>query len=182
MLNDNTKYNIWNLGLSGRQVTKSCYQPYWDTLEFKSNSYKDSNIVLLMLGTNDHWCWPGDDQFVSDYKDMVKFMMELPKKPQVYVMVPPPIMMSTTGTGWINKWAHRVNVVLPPLIPRVAKEAGLPDDHVIDIFSKLGGAQQSKPEKFCDGRLCDMVHPNHSGYLAIALEVYKVVFMKDQKP
>ena len=59
----------------------------------------------------------------------------------------PPIIQDTETSDW----ALNVNTKIAPLIPGIAKDLGLPSDHVIDIYGKLGGDNYYRPEYYCDG-------------------------------
>ena len=67
--------------------------PYWRTGPLKQAS--KPAIVLLMLGTNDakfgNWKGANIAQFPIDYKSMIDEFVQLPSKPMVLLMVPPPL-------------------------------------------------------------------------------------------
>ena len=62
------------------------------------------------------------------------------------------------------------------LIPDIAKEAGLNQTNVIDIFTAMGGAGLDAFELFCDTQSCNTAHPNDKGYTYLASKVYKHLF------
>ena len=74
----------------------------------------DPNIVLFLLGTNDakshNW---NQDRFIKDYTEMVQTYLDLKSKPDVYVMIPPPLYQDEQF-GIIQKV---INQQLPQLIP-----------------------------------------------------------------
>ena len=53
MLNDTNKYEVVNLGLSGRTMMKDGNMPYWNEKEYQTALNSNADIVILMLGTND---------------------------------------------------------------------------------------------------------------------------------
>jgi len=112
---------------------------------------------------------------VKDYADMLSTLSNLTSKPKIYMMIPPPIYQKDKS----DNDAHTiVNTVLPKLIPQIAKEAGLPDENVVNLFEAMGGANLTMWEKYCDGQSCDAVDPNNAGYTTMAAYVYKSIFLK----
>ena len=93
-------------------------------------------------------------------------------------MVPPPAYQE----GAYQMDQHVVNEVLPEVIPEIAKEAGLSETHVIDIFNVLGGKDLKQWQFFCDSQRCDAVHPNDAGYNRLAAKVYRDVFLDPKTP
>jgi len=125
-----------------------------------------------MYGTNDAKEWK-QEEFVKDYTEMLSNLKNLTSKPKIYVVIPPPIYQKEKS--YHN--AHViVNTVLPKLIPKIAKEAGIPDDQVINMFEAMGGVELTMWEKYCDGQSCDDIHPNNAGYTTMAAYVYKSIF------
>jgi len=45
----------------------------------------------------------------------------------------------------------------------MAKECGVADDQIIDVFSNMGGAGLTMPQLYCDNRWCDGYHPVDTG-------------------
>lgn len=48
-------------------------------------------------------------------------------------------------------------------IPKIAEEAGLPSENVIDAFKSFGGYELSRPDLFPD-----FIHSNDEGYKMMA--------------
>merc|ERR1712046_246411 len=109
---------------------------------------------------------------MSDYHDMGKSFLDMPSKPELYIMTPPPCLYPIEYSATTQN-IHN-NIV--PVIPTIAYELGLRPQGVIDIFGALGG-NFPRPEKFCDGSFCDQLHPNANGYMSIAAEVYRHIFV-----
>jgi hypothetical protein len=76
-------------------------------------------------------------------------------------MVPVPVYKSENN---VNVNQNIVNTYYSKLIPDIAIELGLSDNHVIDTFRALKGPYLSWPEYFCDKFICDGVHPTNKGY------------------
>ena len=53
LLNDTNKYEVINLGISGRTMMKSGDFSYWEEQAYLDALNSEADIVILMLGTND---------------------------------------------------------------------------------------------------------------------------------
>jgi acyl-CoA thioesterase-1 len=105
------------------------------------------------------------DNFEDDYKQMIANFLNLPTKPKLYVMVPPPLY--PPNPYMMNKTV--INDVFPILIRKIASETGA-EPQVIDIFNALGGANLTQPNITCDG-----CHPRDAGYVEIAQTIAKTL-------
>ena len=70
----------------------------------------------------------------------------LKSKPDLFLMIPPPLYFSDDKSQ-----QRTINVLLPTLIPDIARILGLADDKIIDLFNIMGGSDLTKFELFCDG-------------------------------
>ena len=63
-----------------------------------------------MFGTNDskHYQWNQED-YMNDYRDLIKSFVDLDSKPQVHVMVPPPLYQD----GFLQMDSHVINELYP---------------------------------------------------------------------
>jgi len=92
MLKDETKFEVINLGVSGRTMMKTGDFPYWNEQAYQDALNSEADIVVMMLGTNDSKIFQWNrKQYHNDYIEMVKNMKNLPSKPEIYLMVPPPL-------------------------------------------------------------------------------------------
>ena len=92
MLKDETKFEVINLGVSGRTMMKTGDFPYWNEQAYQDALNSEADIVIMMLGTNDSKIFQWNrKQYHNDYIEMVKNMKNLPSKPEIYLMVPPPL-------------------------------------------------------------------------------------------
>jgi len=80
------------------------------------------------------------------YLRLAKQLKELDSKPDLYVMIPPPLMME----GAVSKWAS-INL-LPGLIREMAAQSGVKKDHIIDLQEVIN--VQNAPKL-----LSDFIHP-----------------------
>eukprot|EP01063_Lacrimia_lanifica_P028189 TRINITY_DN4077_c0_g2_i3.p1 TRINITY_DN4077_c0_g2~~TRINITY_DN4077_c0_g2_i3.p1 ORF type:complete len:314 (+),score=106.68 TRINITY_DN4077_c0_g2_i3:104-943(+) len=207
-----SKYAVTNLGASGATMLKSGDSPYWKRAQFTGLTQGVWDVVIIMLGTNDakdasdhgphnwpHNCSsadgafaPKDCLFTEDYASMISLVRTLGPNgdaPDVWVMIPPPLMQP--GVYGMN--ATVINNVYPRLVPFIAKENGIPRDHVIDIYTAMGGPAPWTPSSFpaggcslntpaaadcpyfCDAQSCDQCHPNDNGYQHMAVAVQKAL-------
>ena len=130
-----------------------------------------------MLGTNDSWSynwgWSEKTSFKAyqeNYAEMVKSFRDLPSKPKIYVMIPPPIYKETLDSIYqIEFWGaeEKINALYPVAIPMMADKMGIPKDQVIDLFTPFGGAENKYPFLYEDG-----LHPNDEGYKVMARTIY----------
>ena len=94
-------YNVTNYGVGGRTMLQQAHLPagdrasYWNTSQYKAALGSGSDVVLLMLGTNDamaaRWALSGAAYFPADYALMADSFLALSPKPALYMMVPPPL-------------------------------------------------------------------------------------------
>ena len=165
------EYNVHNYGLGGMCATKSIDRfSYWDTKQYRDAMMCQPSIVIIMFGTNDakysNW---NEVLFREDYISLIKGFQELPTKPAIYLIIPPPMY---TDSGPYNISGPTVNYMLPKIIPEVAKHCNV---KVIDGFNALGGRSLNFPEAYMiDKKKAagvppnDMCHLNNLGYARIA--------------
>ena len=81
---------VLNFGASGRTMTRSGDNPYWDDAEFDRAKASNADAFVIGLGTNDakHYNW-NLNEFERDYRDMVAVFQGLDA--EVYLVVPPPL-------------------------------------------------------------------------------------------
>lgn len=200
------QYNVTNYGVGGRTMFKQQHLPpgdmvsYWNTTQYHQALASASDIVVLMLGTNDakdsRWAM-SSHTFPTDYADMARSFLALSPKPKLYVMVPPPLYRD----GRYNMNQTVINSLFPgsgPAAVRTIAEAlGLPTSQVIDIYSLFqkqcpvaGGTPGHAPNAtdvpcdwigWCSGvnsTQClgiDGCHPNDVGYGHVARLVHAAI-------
>ena len=74
-------------------------------------------------------------------------------------MIPPPLYIDNV----YSMSQKIINEIYPTLIPKIAAQSGIKPDHIIDLFSGLGGPNLSMGHLFSDG-----CHPTPEGYTVIA--------------
>ena len=93
-------------------------------------------------------------------RELIESYLELESRPQVFLLLPPPVFPFCGKVRWDIRSEVLENEVLP-ICRRVAEETNVP---IIDIHSIFVG----KPELFVDG-----CHPNAKGAKMMAGVVYK---------
>mmetsp|Transcript_70175 Transcript_70175/g.124905 ORF Transcript_70175/g.124905 Transcript_70175/m.124905 type:complete len:344 (+) Transcript_70175:47-1078(+) len=167
-------YDVLNFGACGSSMLKSADDPYTKRPQWHAALQSNANIFIVMLGTNDarpeNWARDGRGAavFQADYMEMIAVLKQLPTNPEVYTVIPPPfyephpvpgIIVFSSVVKSIQTVIHNI---LPNLLTRINKDAGLPS-YPISAFNALGGLALSHPEWSADG-----CHPNDMGYLMIA--------------
>jgi lysophospholipase L1-like esterase len=132
-----------------------------NTSTFKSALEFEPDTVIIMLGTND--AQPSLHQykvsFVDDYVTLISEFQKLSSKPEIWIVLPPPIFSDQGGKISPEYFAN----TLIPLIEEVASQTDL---LTIDVFSALANHSDFFP---------DGVHPNYAGAELIADEIYKAI-------
>ncbi len=164
MMLGNTDYTLRNFGAGANMVSLNSETPYMNTSAFQSALDFQPNIVIIMLGTND--AQPSVAQynasFVDDYVKLVSAFQGLSSKPEIWIVLPPPIFSNQSGK--MNPEYFERFII--PGIKEAANRTNLP---VIDVYSALAGYSDYFP---------DGVHINGAGAKLIADEVYKAITAK----
>jgi len=151
---------VGNFGVSGATVSSTSDRPYLTCNAFRlAKDFKPTTVIIL-LGTNDarQDIYPYVTDFVGDYKQLIGQFQSLDSKPQIFLVLPPPIFNNTLGLSSGN-----YTVGIMPKIEQVANETGLP---LIDAYTPMLG----HPDYFVDG-----VHPNGMGARVIADTIYSQI-------
>ena len=119
-------------------------------------------MVLIMLGTNDGVNW-NEEQYKQDFIQMVTTFRELPTRPVIYIIIPPPLLKIVYIDGdfgfEMDHESKVVNQVLPQLIPQLAESVDIGEDQIISLFDLFARI----PSRWCD-YICDGIHPTDDGY------------------
>ena len=149
-------YCVGNFGYTNRTALKIADHPYTAEKLYRQSLAFQPNLVLLMLGTNDtkavNW---NAEAFALDFGELIDSYLELESRPQVFLLLPPPVFPFCGKVRWDIRSEVLENEVLP-ICRRVAEGKGVP---VIDIHA----AFVAKKELFVDG-----CHPNAKGASLIA--------------
>lgn len=156
-------YIVHNFGVGRSTILFKSDLPYMNQTTFQKAKEFLPNVVLIMLGTND--AIPNNyqhiDDFVDDYRKLVRAFQALDSNPKIWLVLPPPIYNDTLGPNGTNLMQGVI-----PRIEQVANEMNLP---VINVYEVLAG----HPEYFVDG-----VHLNRQGVKLMVTEIYMVINCK----
>jgi acyl-CoA thioesterase I len=161
MLLGNESYTLRNFGAGATTVSLKSETPYMNTSVFHEALEFQPNIVIIMLGTND--AQPSLHQyngsFVSDYAKLVSAFQALPNKPQIWIVLPPPVFSDQEGK--ISPEYFQQSII--PRIQQAANQTNMP---TIDVYSVLAGHPEYSP---------DGVHVNSEGAKLFADTIYKAI-------
>ena len=113
-----------------------------------------------MYGTNDAKVKNFDmGLFKTDWLKLCKRFQNMASKPDIFVTIPPPLYMD----GYVKGSMDIYNKQISQELPSMAKECGVGDDQIIDLFNPMGGQNLVNPHFYCDHRWCDGFHPVDAG-------------------
>jgi lysophospholipase L1-like esterase/pimeloyl-ACP methyl ester carboxylesterase len=159
------KWVVRNFGVGGRTMLKKGDFPYWNEEAYAQAKAFLPDVVIIKLGTNDTkpQNWKYSDEFLADYRAMVRELKALPSHPKIYLCKPLPAYAKAQFK--INDSIIVHGII--PVVEKLAKEENLP---VIDLFSALSGKESLFPDK---------IHPNAEGAGLMAKTIYKTLTGKD---
>jgi lysophospholipase L1-like esterase len=159
------RYTVRNFGVGSTTVLLNTETPYMNTSVFQSALEFQPNIVIIMLGTND--AQPNLERynasFVGDYVKLVAAFQALASKPEIWIVLPPPIFSNQSGK--IDPEYFKLTVI--PGIEQVAKETNLP---IINVYSALANYSDYFP---------DGVHPDSAGAELMANAIYEAIISQN---
>ena len=92
MLASKAFHVVENYGVGGKTALKNSDGPIWTEEKFHQALHSEPDKVVIMFGTNDskvqNW---NQTAFIADYVDMITKFRDLDSKPDVFVMIPPPL-------------------------------------------------------------------------------------------
>ena len=133
-------YQVANYGMSGRSLLSTSDYPYLKEKNAQQSLESDADIVIIMIGSNDsrtaYW---NKEQFIKEYRDLVKGYIKLPSQPDVFIVAPPYVPTSRFG---LNNEVIRDEI--QQIVEDVATELGV---HFINLYPVTEG----HPEYYSDG-------------------------------
>ncbi len=155
-----SKWDVRNFGVSGATMLKNGDKPYWEQDAFQQALDFNPHVVIIKLGTNDSKPinWKYKDEFITDYRDMIRRFSELSASPRIWVCYPVP--------AYEVRWGIRNHVITEEVIPRIRNVAiaeGVPTINLYELLDERG-------ELFPDS-----VHPNAQGAREMARKIYQVL-------
>lgn len=153
-------YDVTNYGEAGTCVRTDGYYPYKSLRVYRCSIESNSDIVVIMIGTNDIWDvnWIDEDSFRKEYIELVDSYMQGDKLPELYLCTIPKIFLPD-GTTLETGSGERIEK-LSKVIKEVANEKGY---NLID----MNQITSQHPEWYWE----DLVHFSNEG----AKNVAKVV-------
>lgn len=147
------RWEVRNFGVSGATLLRSGDLPYWKQAAFEQALAFDPDVVIIKLGTNDTkpQNWRYGDQFIPDYKDLIRTFAAVPAKPRIWICVPVPV--------YENRWGISAEVLNAGVIPRVRRVAQDMGVGLIDLNAPLSDRPDLFPDK---------IHPNAAGAKVMA--------------
>ena len=143
-----------------RCINRDCQRPCRNDSYCQEAHTHNVSAVTMFIGTNDckaiNW---NEENFKRDYLELCQSFRNMSSHPDVFVIVPPPVYKD--GFNAVN--TTLANKVIPKLIPPIAKQCGLEDSQIINLFEVMGGEQLSKPFYYCSINHCDGYHPIDEG-------------------
>lgn len=128
------RYTVRPFGLSGATAIKSHNNAYVGSSKFARSKSVKSDIVIIMLGTNDSRASVWDkasnkdgEEFIRDYIELIDVYRNLPAHPTVMIALPPTVHKDYTG---ITE-DYVANKVIPAVY-EVGRRAGVT---VIDVHT-----------------------------------------------
>lgn len=163
-----SKYCVHNYGKSGRTGMETGDHPYVKEYRFKRSLRFSPDYVLLMFGTNDskEMNWRGADEFKRQYEKLLLNYVNLPSKPNVWILLPPTPHHLDGQEGNEYSFGIRLQEIKEEctVLKELAEQYQLP---VIDLHSFTA----DYPEWFCQ----DGIHPNALGAGKIAKYIAEII-------
>jgi len=151
---------VMNFGVSGATLLNHGDKPYQREAAFQRALESRPDVVVIKLGTNDTKPknWKFKDEFLADFKDLIRQFVRLPGQPRIFICRP--AFVPGNGNFGINEAGVLAEI---PLLDEIAAAAKV---DVIDIHAAL----KDHPEL-----LPDHVHPNNAGATAMARTVFQAL-------
>ena len=155
---DSERWQIEGFGVSGATLMNRGDKPYQSQRAFEEALAFGPDVVVIALGTNDTkpQNWRHQEDFVTDYRQLINRFKELPTAPKIWIARPPVVVGE--GNFGIN------DAALQELLPRIEDVARAERVGVIDLQAALRSRESLVP---------DRVHPNTEGAYQLARAVHQ---------
>lgn len=157
------EYQFFNNSVSGSTLLLKGNLPLWNTKALELAKRTVPDIVIIQLGTNDtkDINWRYKDDFLSDYKNIIRYLKSINKNVEIYVCIPPP--------SFKNIWGIRGDIIKNELRDLIMSLESITNVVVIDLYTIFN----NDPSFFIDN-----VHPNQKGVELIFNKIYDTIFNK----
>lgn len=154
---------VKNFGVDGAAVQKTAILSYWNCKEMSESLSYQSDVIFLMLGTNDSKSvnWQNVEAFKKDYISLIETYQQALPKAVIYLMLPSTMYSIREDGTLIHQFSQSNMKEIQSVIKSIAKEKQLP---LIDIHSVT--ADHEEYYRY------DGIHPNADGAAFIAQTVY----------
>eukprot|EP00980_Cylindrotheca_fusiformis_P005033 scaffold1062_cov130-Cylindrotheca_fusiformis.AAC.39 len=157
-----SNFTVRNFGVNSVTAIRGLTQSYNQTSAFEDSLLFDSDVFLLMLGTNDAKFWDqyGDERFEKDMEWIVQTVLEASFRPntasRILLGIPP----------WIKQdyGAIKNEIMVSEVIPAIRSFAVKAELPLVDMYAITEGKD--------DYYISDNLHLNSIGYSAI-MEAWK---------
>ena len=123
-------FNVRNFGASGVPA-----QRYHEWGPLGEALALEPDAVIVMLGTNDAWCW-SEPHFAGRYSSLLSAFQSLASAPVVVALVPPPLYYN--GVSGVFFRPDVINERLPVIIPSIAAQIGCDSASIQEAFRAAG--------------------------------------------
>jgi lysophospholipase L1-like esterase len=149
-------YKVENFGVSGATLLKKGDVPYWQVGPFQASQEYLPDIVVIKLGTNDSKPenWVHSDEYIDDYREMIRTYRELESEPMIFICTPVP--------AYEQKWGINPEIIEKELFPALTDLSEDEGVVLIDLYHPFVDHEEHFPDK---------IHPNAKGARLIAEEV-----------
>jgi len=110
---------------------------YFQSCEYHKALASEADIFVIGLGANDllldEKAVLKGDLIKNGYVKMGKTLKNLPQKPDVFLMMPPPIDWRNAPARIGSAITQLCNEWLPSIMEDAAKEIPVPSDHIVDL-------------------------------------------------
>lgn len=157
-------YKVTNYGMGGTCVQEDLAYPYTSTRAYKMSVESQSDILIIMLGTNDIWGsgWRDEETFYKYYIDLIDSYLQTENIPKIYLCTLPKIFME--DNEFLGYELQDKLDSISSVIRRVAKERGY-------RLIEMSTVTAEHPEWYLE----DGLHFNYYGAVGVAETVYDVI-------
>ncbi|WP_161602125.1 sulfatase-like hydrolase/transferase [Tautonia marina] len=175
-------FEVRNFGIGGATLIRTGRPNIWRDLDAVKEF--QPNIAVISLGTNDtvggsRRNWEQIDRFEEDYTSLIAALADLPTRPRIVVCTPTAMVLTTPGLSE-DRLADLTQrkTRLQELCRRIRALTRRHEDQNVSLL-ELNEVLQDRPQLLSAG---DGVHPNASGYLAIAQTVAEHLRPQPKRP